>query len=320
MAPVRSVGSLDAILALQDGIVARPQLRAAAVEDVTIYRKIRGGEWQRVLPGVYRIVPGVLTFEHRRIAAALYAGERAQLTGAAALLWYGFRSPLATDRIQALIPHELHRRSAGFVVVQRAIALDDRARDAGMYRLTSVPRAVIDACRHSSDLQVVRAVMTEAVQRSLTSVDQLDREIRRAARSRTALASKVLAEISDGARSAPEAELKELLAPSTVLPRIQWNPQLVGPDGTLLPTPDGWIADGGIALEVDSKTYHEPEPGWDRTLARSNVLTALGATVLHLTPREIRTEPARVRRLVENTYRHRAGWRGPIHVKGGSPS
>lgn len=312
--------SLHEIVDCQLGIVNRPQLIVAGIDDHTIYRRVRRGDWQRVLPGIYRVEPGPLTLEQRRIAAMLFVGETAQLTGGATLLWYGFRSPVATDRIHVLVPHQSRRRSAGFVIVQRALSLDDGARDAGLYRVTSPARASIDYCRLTSDFQSVRAVITETVQAGFASAQALDEEIRRAARSRTALARRALTETLDGVLSSPESELREITSHSKILPTIVWNPQLTDGDGLRLPSPDGWIADAAIALEVDSREYHSTPDGWRQTLRRHNTLSERGVLVLHFTPAEIRTEPARVLRVIEQAYRHRTGAASTVQAQGRGPS
>jgi hypothetical protein len=147
--------------------------------------------------------------------------------------------------------------------------------------------------------------MTEAVQSRFVGLEELADEVRRAGRSRTAVVRYVLTEIVDGARSAPEAELRQALLASRKLPAILWNPQLVAPDGTALPTPDAYLADVSLAIEVDSRAHHMDDEGWRRTLSRANQLGEHGVSVLHFTPTEIRHEPARVRRVVERTYSNR---------------
>jgi hypothetical protein len=212
----------------------------------------------------------------------LFAGDDGQLTGAATLLWYGFKSPLASDRVQVIVPHETRRRSAGFVTIQRALSMDANARDPGIYRVTSPARAVVDACRLMTDLRGIRAILSEAVQGGFVGIKAIDEEIRRAARSRTALVRRAFTEVSAGVRSSPEAELRELLSRSDILPAILWNPLLVGLDESVLPTPDGWIADAAIGLEVDSHEHHASGDGWRRTLRRHNALERPGRTRLAL--------------------------------------
>jgi hypothetical protein len=313
-------GGLDMMRELQAQIVTRRQLTAFGVDDVAAYRKVKRGEWQRVLPGICALTTGPLSTEQRRIAAALYAGRPAQLTGLCALHWYGFRHAPTTPHIHVLVPHGTRRRSTGFVIVQRTHEPDPAPQQTPLYRIASPTRAVIDACRASGDVRTARAVMTEAVQRRFTSLALLEDELRRAGRSRTATARKVWRELLDGVRSSPEAELRALTESSAVLPRVQWNAPLVGPDGISLPTPDGWIGEAGIALEVDSREYHSEPDDWAKTLRRHNVLTTYGVLVLHVTPREIREEPARVLRMVEQAYAARVAAQARVGVSVGAPS
>src|SRR6185436_11711887 len=99
------------------------------------------------------------------------------VTGQAALHWHGFRYAPASDRVHMLIPHERHRRSVGFVLVQRTHELDERARETEFYRVTSPGRAVVDACRATLDIRAARAIMAESVQRCFVSLNTLDDEI-----------------------------------------------------------------------------------------------------------------------------------------------
>ncbi|MBQ1075565.1 type IV toxin-antitoxin system AbiEi family antitoxin domain-containing protein [Micromonospora sp. C31] len=291
----------------QQQIVTRAQLLAASFDDMYLYRQTRRGLWQRVLPGTYSLVTGTLTEEQRRIAAALYAGPEAQLTGLAALIWYGFRQSPRTDDVHLIVPHQARRTSAGFARVARSLALDARARRTSIYPVCSPARAVVDAARDLHHLRPVRAIVAESVQRGFTDLARLDEEIRRARRSRTALVRKAFSEVVQGTRSAPEAELRECLAGSRLLPEIRWNPRLVAGDGGSLPTPDGYLADAAVALEVDSQEYHFSPGDWARTLDRHNELSRHGILILHFTPAQIRRDPGRIRRTVEDAYESRRG-------------
>jgi hypothetical protein len=296
---------LDKLLARQRDIATRRQLIAAGMDDEAIRREIHGGRWQRLLPGLFACFTGPVTLEHRRIAAMLYAPVDAQITGIAALRWYGFSNLPRDDRIHLLVPHASRRTSRGFVRLQRTKRLDPNARAQCGYRLCSIARAVADAARQLDDLRDVRAVVAEAVQSGRTTVSALRRELDLAGSHRTRLFRVALNEVSGGARSAPEAELAEELARSRVLPVVAWNVALIALDGTALPTPDGWIDDTGIAIEVDSREYHLSPDDWQRSMRRHNELAAHGVLVLHFTPAEIRRGRKRVRRLVEKTHTER---------------
>jgi hypothetical protein len=312
--------SLASLLDRQQDLATRGQLLGAGITDMTVYRNIRNGKWQRILPGIYRLGGSPLTEEARRIAAALFAGPDAQLTGLMALHWHGFRHAPSTEKVHVLVPHRVHRKSSGFVVVQRTLALDEDARQTDLYVVTSPSRAVVDACRFLTDITAIRAVVAEAVHRSFTTAHSLDAEIRRAARSRTSLVRRALTEVIDGVRSAPEAELRTLTLSSRILPTILWNPVLSTLDGTPLPTPDGWLPDVGIALEVDSQEHHSSPDDWRRTLSRHNVLSQYGIIVLHFTPAEIRREPKRVLRVIEQAYHARLAEQPIVDVLTGAPS
>lgn len=291
----------------QQQIVTRAQLLAAGFDDMYLYRQARRGLWQRVLPATYALVTGTLTDEQRRRSAALYVGRDAQVTGLAALIWYGFRQSPRTDDVHLIVPHHARRRSAGHAVVARALALDPQARRTDLYPVCSPARAVVDAARDLRQLRPVRAIVGEALQRRFTDLAALDEEIRRARRSRTALVRRAFSEVADGVRSAPEAELRDCLAGSSRLPEILWNPQLRDAAGRLLPTPDGYLADAALAVEMDSREYHLNPVDWARTMERHNELSRHGILVLHFTPGQLRREPHRVRRLVEEAYAARRG-------------
>lgn len=298
---------LQAMLDAQHGLVTRRQALAAGLDDEAIRLELRARRWQRVLPGLYASNTGAITTDQRRLAAVLFTSPRAQLTGIGALGWHGFRQLPADPLVHVLVPHQVRRSSRGFVRVQRTHRLDPEPSEGDGYVVCSVARAAADACRGLGTLRDVRAIVAEAVQRGFTSVPALERELALAATSRTALLRRAIGEIGSGARSAPEAELQGVFPPGGSVPPIVWNPQLEAFDGTRLPSPDGWIHELGIALEVDSREYHLGPEDWLRTMRRHNLLTAHGALVLHFTPSEIRYRRRSVRGTVERACAERAG-------------
>jgi hypothetical protein len=296
---------LEKLFENQRGIATRRQLLAAGVDDEAIRLELRSRRWQRLLPGIYCNTTGQVTLEQRRVAATLFTSPRAQLTGIGALAWHGLRHLPTDPMIHVLVPHELRRGSRGFVRVHRTHRLDPHARTADGYSVCSVARAAADACRGLSNLREVRAIVAESVQTGSTSVAALEAELALAHTSRTALLRRAIREVASGARSAPEIELQEIFPPSGRVSKIIWNPKLSGTDGTPLPSPDGWIPEAGIALEVDSREYHLNPEGWQRTMHRHNLLSSYGALVLHFTPSEIRGRRRAVRAVVERAYEER---------------
>ncbi len=137
--------------------------------------------------------------------------------------------------------------------------------------------------------------MAEAVQRNLTTVSALRDELTRGPRRGSRLLRYTLSEVSDGVRSSPEAELRAILRNAGIEAPVHWNPELRDAHHNRLPSPDGWIDEVGIAIEVDSREYHLSPEDWARTIDRHNQLVEHGALVLHFTPRRIRRDPRGVR-------------------------
>jgi len=297
----------------QYGIARRDQLVGAIVTDTYLRWRLETRQWQMILPSVYALFRGEPTVEQRAAAGLLYGGADSQLTGAIALRLWGLRYAPSVERIALLIPKVKRLSSAPGFLMLRTDRLTEPTRMDGL-SVAPVFRAVADAARQHIDLRTTRSMVTEAVQRRFATVEELASELENGPRRGSADLRRAISDVAGGARSAPEAELRDLCLTSRVLPEIVWNPQLTGPGGGPLPTPDGWIDDVGLAIEVDSREFHESPELWAKTLRRHNQLTAAGVVVLHITPRDIRRDPGSALALIETTYldllragrRHRA--------------
>jgi hypothetical protein len=264
----RFQADLRGLADLQHGIVRRDQIVGTALTDGSLRWLLRSRQWQVVLPSVYANFTGRLTDEQREVAAQLFCGSPSQVTGPGALRAHGMRYAPDDDRVHLLVPHARHVSSLGFVVVRRTHRLDERPAQRGAVTLASVARAVADTARTCDDLRSVRAMVAESVQRRLTTVAQLREELDLGTRKGSALMREALDEVADGVRSAPEAQLRQIAETTSALPAVLWNPALATVSGQSLPTPDGWIDDVGIALEVDSREHHSM-PDVRRTMVES---------------------------------------------------
>ncbi|MGI5177082.1 hypothetical protein ACQEVZ_12195 [Dactylosporangium sp. CA-152071] len=286
----------------QHGLIARSQLTAAGVTRSQLRWRLHTGRWQRVLPNVFAVFSGELDHRQRCIAALLHGGPDALLTGAAALTAHGFRNVPRDPMLQVLVPPTRNTPSVGFVLVQHTHRPDPFTRRIGPLRVTSPERSVAEAARRCGDPRQVRAMVAEAVQDGRCTVEDLVRELAAAPRAGTALLRRAVDEMVAGIRSVAEGDARAHLARSRVLPRSLWNPRLTTPGGGELPTPDGWIAEADLAVEVDSREYHLSPQDWERTMRRHRRLTEAGALVLHFSPRQIRESPAAFVRSVERAY------------------
>lgn len=260
--------------------------------DAAMQHRLRpGGAWQAVLRGVYVAQTGVPTADQRDMAALLYAGRGSVITGASALLRHGLRAPRPA-RVDVLVPAVSKRRGSGFVRVQRTARIPELICVSGQLRFALAARAVADAARGLTDLREVRAIVADSVQRGWCTVDELRGELRQGPAAGSAMFRRVLDEVADGIRSAVEAELRDLIK-NGGLPMPMFNTRLyVG--GALLAVADAWWPDAGVAAEADSRDWHLSPEDWEQTLRRHARMSAQGILVLHFTPKQIRTERARV--------------------------
>ncbi len=275
--------ALDARVREHEQVLTHAQLVEAGVPLSTVCNRIlRSGPWQRLQPGVVLTHTGTPTRRERLLGALAYAGAGAQLTGVSALRAYGLHALPADDGIHLLVPHERRCQARPGLVVERTRKLPDPRWRRGL-PLAPPARAVVDACRGMGRLDDVRALVADAVQSGLCSVDELVAALQQAARQRTALSREVLAEISAGVSSAAEAKVRMMFERHGV-PQPRWNWSLHTLDGEHVATPDGyWEAIGG-ALQIDSMTWHLSPADYKRTQRRARALGAYGVPVLPVAP------------------------------------
>ena len=250
------------------------------------------GPWQGLLPGVYLAVTGSPTLLQQEMAAMLYAGRGSVITGLAAVRQHHIRGP-ATELIDVLVPASRKRRDADFVRLHRTTRLPTRVWQLGPLHYAPPARAVADAVRDLTSLRDVRAMVADAVQRGHCRVPDLSTELSAGPSEGSKLFREALTDVADGIRSAAEGDLKDLLAKSG-LPMPLFNASLYDGDGTFVARPDAWWPDRGVAVEVDSHAWHLSPHDHTRTLERQRRLGKRGILVLPFTPREIRTQPAKV--------------------------
>lgn len=289
----------------QDGLISAAQLDEIGIPRSTLSRRIRtGGSWRRLLPGTYLVVDGPVTVAHRERAALLFAGRDAVFTGATGLRRWGLENlPVAPDlaSVHTVIPAFRHRKSAGFAIVERTQRMPDAQSIQGT-PTASVARCLVDAARRITDRRSTRAMILEAVQREMVTVDAVDRELRFAQRRGTALIRETLGEARASVRSAPEAELRHY-AMLSGLPLIWWNPTLWTPEGEFVAMPDGVVVESLAVIEVQSRKYHDGDDTFGATLGRAARLGQQGLLVTHVVPGIMRRNPGDTVRAITETHR-----------------
>jgi hypothetical protein len=292
---------LLALIEAQKQVVSRAQALSGGMSRHAVAHRLRaGGPWRRLLPGVYQTSTGIPTQVQREIAALLYAGPQSVITGGSALRHYRLAAP-QSDLIDVLVPLQTQRQNTAYVRLHRATRLPEMV-DLLPHRRYALPhRAAADAARWLTSAREVRAVIAGAVQKGACTVGQLTEELNAGPVRDSALLRSVLSEVGVGVRSAPEADLRELIKRAG-LPQPMFNPRLYLPDGTLLGSPDVWWPEAGVAVEVDSKRWHLSPDDWERTMNRHARLGAHGIVTLHFSPHQLRADPALVIAAMRNAY------------------
>ena len=256
------------------------------------YRLRSDGPWRQILPGVYLTVTGTVTIEQRETAALLYAGPQSVITGPVAIRRHNLRCA-GLNVLDVLIPADVHRKSTGFVQIQRTIRMPGNLYTTGAIRFTSLARAVADAARGMTRFSDVQALVCEAVQRGRCSLEELVAELNDGPSAGTRWYRMALAEVGEGIRSAAEGDLKRLIDRSD-LDKPVYNADLYTLDGIFLGRPDAWFGRAGVAGEVDSREYHMSARDYAETTMRHNRMEAAGIHMLHWLPSTIKAKPGRI--------------------------
>lgn len=284
--------ALERVLDAQHDVITRAQaLQAGVTEDALRQRLRDGGPWRIMLPRVYLVTTGMPSKGQQEMAAMLYAGRGAVITGVSALACHRIRVT-GSDLIDVLVPVTCQRRDAGFARLHRTARIPERSYRFGGIRYALAARAVGDAVRGMSSLRDVRAVVADAVQGRRCGLAELVAELNAGPRRESALFRTALSEVIGGSRSVAEAELRRLIARAG-LEMPLFNARLYDGD-EFIAMPDAWYPDLGIAIEVDSREWHLGPEGHENTLKRGNRMEQYLINVLRFTPNDIRHEPERV--------------------------
>jgi hypothetical protein len=293
---------LNVLIRKQDHVISRAQALSAGITPSALRHRLRpGGPWSICLPGVYLAETGAPTQAQRETAAILYGGPCSVLTGAVALRHHRLPAPDSAV-VDILIRAQSRRQSISYVRVHRTSRMPEVVFGAPHRPYAPPARAAADAVRGLTDLRAARALLAGAVQSRGCATWQLGQELSAGPVRYSALLRSVLAEVADGVRSAPEAELRDLVEKAG-LPMPLFNPRLYLPNGTFVACPDAWWPEAGVAIEIDSKRWHLSPDAWERTMDRHAQLGQYSIVTLHFTPHMLRSDPAPVIAKMKNAYK-----------------
>jgi very-short-patch-repair endonuclease len=151
------------------------------------------------------------------------------------------------------------------------------------------------------DSRRVSACLSEALQRGLTTYDDLVSAHVHGSPRNSRLARDALEALGAGARSAPEADFRRLVMTSPMLPGVEFNAWLRLPSGRVVCV-DALIPSSAVVHETNGRQAHAREDLFEDMQERHDALTASGFTVVHNSSRRIRSHGREVLAQVERCH------------------
>lgn len=271
-----------------------------------IEHRLSTRRWRTVLPHTY-LTRDTMLWADRLDAAVAYVGEGAMLSAAAALCGLGLRAVPRPSEVLVLAPRAATATNRSYVRIRRTARLPEAAATPGPRRAHPA-RAVADLSLELPRLDDVRTVVAQSVRRRLCTIDQIAAELAAGPRRGSAHLRRAIAEVSEGAWSAPEARAARLLRAAGLGP-FEQNARIGLPDGRFLIADFLW-RDLKAILEIDSVEHHFDPADWRATMDRHLLLETLGYAVVHRTPAAVFSAPDRfVRDIGTWLAARRATWR-----------
>lgn len=282
----------------QRGMATYRQLRVAGWTEAQI-RHARTTVWQTPFPSVVAPHRGPLDGTTQLIAATLWAGPHAVLSGLTALVSFDLPAPRGQPHLYVVAQSGRAREHGRARVVRSGRAMAG-VQERGIMRIASAPRALADAAvyQHVPDRDL-EALAIAVLQRRLCTTEDLATELWQRPQARVRGIWTGLAGFQDGAWSRPEVALRRVVDQAPDLPRMLTNVRLERvPDGQLVGCPDGYLPDLGLVIQVHSRQYHQgvDDQGADRwagTVEKDSAYVAVGARVLGVAPWTLYSQPRR---------------------------
>lgn len=249
---------------------------------------------------------GGLSRRQRLGAALAWAGDDAAIDGIDACYHYGLRSSLPDEQLVHVATHNGNApRTRFFVVVRRRDRpLDVRRTD--LLRYVAPADAVVAAGRRMATERQVLALFSEAVQRGIVPLADIVASHRNGPPRGRIFAENALEALGAGIRSAPEADIRTLMAAVPALQPVVFNRPLLLPNGRRV-VPDALLLGSGVVHETNGRRWHAAEDRFDSMQERHDAMTECGLILLHNSPRRINAEPREVLLQIERTHAFYAG-------------
>ena len=272
----------------------------------TIVRRVSGGEWVRVFPGVYRLAAAHCTWEQTVMAGCLAAGRGAVASHRSAGTLLGM--PGVPRWVEVTVARPRVVSVTGIIAHQARVLPGEDVGNLSGIPATTPARTIADLASIYPATKV-GPMLDYALARRLVTRAQL--EARATGRKRDDVLRELLDERPATLRpmgSEFEACLfRGLRDAGLPLPVAQYRVLMDDGSEVFL---DFAYPDLKLAIEADSYLWHASLGDWQRDRARNNELIVLGWSILPLTYDLVVHTPAEAARQVGRALQTRSGGRG----------
>lgn len=305
--------SLADLLERQHGVLSRGQALSHGLSRHAVAHQIAARRWQRVHPGVFATVTGLLDVDQRIWAGVLYAGADAK-AGFRTAWWLSDRKLPEPEVVDVVIPDPriVHPQPGLVVHRTRRLHPDDVHPTASPPRFR-LERSVLDCAATAPDDDQAVALLASAIQRRTTTATRLREAMRRCPNlRRRALLTDLLDLAEVGAESLLEV-LHHRITTSHGLPAPDRQRRLgAAIVDAAYDCPNGSV----LVVELDGKLGHLGTDSWWQDMQRDNGHTVATRGVLRFPAFMLITKPHVIAETIAAALRAR-GWTGEFRCPRG---
>jgi hypothetical protein len=277
----------------QFGLISRRQAVQAGMKAGTITSRLRTGAWRWELPSVYAMAGTSTQWPQPVMAAQLWAGpDMVASHRAAAALWK--LDGIEPGTVELITTAKLSRVPEGIALHRTTVLAPRDHGELGRFRLTSLPRTLIDLAA-VAEPEVVEAAMESAFRKDETVLGQLTErveELGRKGRRGIVVVREILRARDPGA--APTESMFETRFlrfcrrygfPEPVRQYEVWV------EGVFIVRLDFAYPRIPIGFQTDGYWCHMGRKRWYKEVGQGNELVALGWPILHITWDDLTKRP-----------------------------
>ena len=271
------------LLCCHDGVITFDQAVGCGLSKYAIHRRVQSGVWRRCSRGVFFVADRPFTDAARIRSTVWGLGAQATASGLAAAWWLEL-TRFAPDVVEVTVPRvSNHPRRPGTRVRRRNLCAADVVERGGL-RVTAMPLTVIEAAvRRGGGPKL----MDSALQRHVELRALWDAHLRNKGRHGSPATRRLLQAAEDGARSAAERLLIQLLKSAGI---TGWKANY---------PVAGYKVDVGfsackVAVEADGLAFHSDSDDFHNDRVRQNAIALAGWQVLRFTWIDLTVYPDRV--------------------------